>query len=352
VDAVSYVRWLALSLGVTLAACAWWAAGRRGVEKRIDFNHSLHLEQGVDCKDCHVGITEAENLSKSYMPVREPCAGCHEPDSNGGAVAMQLPTERPPVELSEKTLSFSHKNHVARVEGECTRCHSNAKTATELPVERPPMSRCLTCHNHKEEYEASRCLRCHPNLQKMPLEALAEFNHAGNWLDRHGMLARSVGATCNECHPQVMCTECHSKVAAGMPARLYPERVERSLIHRGDWLSAHPIEARAEGDMCLRCHKSNYCQDCHNSFGMVGRDRPNRHPAGWMVKASGEQFHGRQARERIETCVACHDQGASSNCVDCHRVGGPGGNPHPAGWGGRYGRDDQHESKMCKTCHT
>jgi hypothetical protein len=62
---------------------------------------------------------------------------------------------------------------------------------------------------------------------------------------------------------------------------------------------------------------------------------------------SGEERHGRAARRDILTCAACHDQGPASNCIHCHAVGGPGGNPHPDGWSS--GRDVQ--DGMCAFCH-
>jgi predicted CXXCH cytochrome family protein len=345
VDAVSYARWITLSLVTTLAACAWWMAGRRGDGERLAFSHQLHAEQGATCDQCHGKIAEANDLKVSWLPVQSSCTDCHELSTC--KVCSQLPKKREAKEEDATTVAFSHKSHTPRVEGDCAKCHGDAKTATELPVERPAMAKCLTCHNHAEEYEASRCTRCHPVLQRMPLEAVAEFSHAGNWIERHGMLSRSEGATCLECHPQAFCTECHSRVAPAAPARLYPEQVARTLIHRGDWLSTHFIDARADGDVCYRCHEANYCQQCHRTWGLVGAGNPSPHLAGWMQKGSAN-FHGAEARARIETCVACHDQGAASNCVLCHKVGAVGGNPHPAGWTNDH--TDTREA-VCRACH-
>ncbi len=344
-------RWIALFSITSLAACAWWMAGRRGEPKLLAFSHQLHVDQGTACEQCHDGVAEAANLKKSFLPVQGTCTDCH--DLQSCTVCAELPKERGAVEEDQYTLAFSHKNHVARVpQGDCTVCHGNAKTATEMPIELPKMAKCLTCHNHAEEYEKSQCTRCHPVLQRMPLEAVAEFNHAGNWIERHPLMARAQGAACQECHPQAFCTECHSRVAPASPARLYPEEVTRTLIHRGDWLSTHFVEARAQGDLCYRCHEQSFCNDCHKTYGLAGNfTNPNPHPMpAWMTPGSSK-FHGTEARERIETCAACHDQGTSSNCVTCHFVGGPGGNPHPAGWNKRFDTDDTREKAMCRACH-
>jgi hypothetical protein len=41
----------------------------------------------------------------------------------------------------------------------------------------------------------------------------------------------------------------------------------------------------------------------------------------------------------------------ASNCVQCHRVGGVGGNPHPMGWTARHGTEEIDRSTMCLFCH-
>lgn len=321
-------------------------AGRRGPEPRIDFSHALHLEQGATCEQCHGAVAEATDTSKTHLPAQAVCLECHEADSCESCA--KLPSARDEQkDVDEQTLGFSHAAHLPRVEGDCTKCHGNAHTATELPVQTPSMALCLTCHNHSEEYQASRCTRCHPVLQRLPLEAVAEFSHGGNWIERHGMLARTEGAACQECHPQPMCASCHSRVTPAAPARLFPEKVEGTLLHRGDFLTTHSIEARADGDTCYRCHDQQYCESCHASFNVAGPGAQSPHPAGFGSGA----VHGRAARERIETCAACHDQGAASNCVVCHSSGGPGGNPHPAGWADRYDLEDAREEQVCRTCH-
>jgi predicted CXXCH cytochrome family protein len=347
VDAVRVTRWIALFVLTMFAACAWWMAGRRGAPERLAFSHKLHVEdQGLGCEQCHDGIAKADNVSTSYLPVRTTCLECH--DLSSCKVCGEVPLQRQPQEVSETTVRFSHKSHVERVGGDCTKCHANAKTATALPVDVPKMSVCLGCHNHAQQYEEAKCAGCHPALQRLPLEAVAEFSHAGDWIQRHGLMARSDGATCLECHPQVMCTSCHSTVQPASPARLYPEQVGRTLIHRGDFLTQHPIDARADGDLCFRCHRTRFCEDCHKTWGLVGQANPNPHPAGW-VSPTSPNFHGREAREHIETCAACHDQ-PRPNCVECHQVGGPGGNPHPSGFLKRHDKDDLN-GETCRACH-
>jgi hypothetical protein len=74
------------------------------------------------------------------------------------------------------------------------------------------------------------------------------------------------------------------------------------------------------------------------------------HPPGFSFPGSPD-FHGPAARRDIASCASCHDQGAASNCVSCHRVGGIGGNPHPASWLARHDAREIAGNGMCLACH-
>lgn len=334
-------------------ACAWWMAGRpnNAPSDKIIVSHSRHDAAGASCSDCHGAIESATDLSHSFAPDEKACLTCHERDNCSTChTQAELRTARQP---KEHSLTFSHAAHMPRVgEKGCAACHSDAKTSDSSHVQVPNMDQCLTCHEHAQQYAAADCQSCHKSLRTLPLKAVAEFEHGADWLGRHGLAARSLGASCQQCHSQSTCTNCHTKNAITTPTRLFPEAVERNLIHRGDFATSHAIDARLDGDTCLRCHNADTCVSCHRAVGLAedGTNPRNPHPRGYGVRGGGVSFHGDDARAHIETCAACHDQGAASNCVDCHRVGGIGGNPHPAGWQKRH--DDPGKSTMCATCHT
>ena len=68
------------------------------------------------------------------------------------------------------------------------------------------------------------------------------------------------------------------------------------------------------------------------------------HPPGWDAGLA----HGSAAKHDILSCAACHDQGARSNCIECHRTV----NPHPTGWAQRHNRtSDVARNSMCRNCH-
>ena len=73
---------LAVLTAASMGACAWWMAGRpKAIERdQIIFSHALHVEQnGMDCAQCHAGVTEATDLAQSYLPKEASCLECHEP---------------------------------------------------------------------------------------------------------------------------------------------------------------------------------------------------------------------------------------------------------------------------------
>ena len=79
---------------------------------------------------------------------------------------------------------------------------------------------------------------------------------------------------------------------------LLPERVDRLLIHRGDFIGRHAVEAMADSATCSRCHGSSFCSDCHATRGLIslaGSPALDPHPPGFSDPRSAA-FHGPVAR--------------------------------------------------------
>jgi len=206
--------------------------------------------------------------------------------------------------------------------------------------------RCMSCH--RKDFRKIDCKSCHPDLIENPTRPVAMFSHDANFRTRHGTLARGDEAVCNHCHRQSDCADCHSRLNVQTPVSRQSERVDRDLVHRGDFVTRHAIEASADPNRCLKCHTTAQCTGCHTTRG-VGAAAPNAqspHPTTWLDSSQADN-HGKAARRNIASCSTCHDQGVASNCVRCHKVGGFGGNPHPANWHPRQDKSD----KMCRTCH-
>lgn len=308
---------------------------------KFTFPHAVHVEAGLSCATCHAAIAEATEIGPTVhvsLPLgaaQKPCLSCHD----------KAPAVPPPRRI-DRSISFSHARHLPKANGQCARCHTELVEAGAAKAPVPPMSACTACHNHAVDYAQARCQPCHVDLKRYRLKPVSDFQHAADFLRVHGAMARSDAATCAACHEQTSCAECHGATTRPLkPDLQWPEKVEATFIHRGDYVSRHTIEASADPASCRRCHGSAFCQACHREQGVLpltgGRDP---HPAGW---ASGSA-HGIAARQDILSCAGCHDQGARSTCVSCHKFV----DPHPAGWAQRHNKTtDVASNSMCRTCH-
>jgi hypothetical protein len=351
--------WLALL--ACLGAMAFWTCARfRGESHKgsLIFPHRKHVEQ-ADCSDCHKGVERSSGSTcGAFIPRKhEGCATCHEEDvkSNcerchrGARDGIQFPR-------IDRRLNFSHAAHGSRVKT-CQACHPNEHRGSAFI---PGHGTCNSSDCHRSEYKATRCAKCHQDLQRYQIKPGRGILAHGPGFDRaHGVQARQSVKTCAQCHDQTFCAECHAaKTSAAKPSIVFPEKVDARFIHRGDFLSRHFIEARADGGACLKCHGQYHCRACHALNGLAvspdtnlrGRITRSAHPAGW-TKPGDPQHHGRQARQDIARCASCHDRGAQSNCVSCHRVGGIGGSPHPRGWGWANKSMECRTAGSCASCH-
>jgi hypothetical protein len=327
------------------------------------FPHSPHVEGDVDCKACHAAIVKDTRLEARVRHVALPrknsdtCNGCHDDKDFKDKVKLAVPPRTRGFEVR-----FSHAAHLSKPGATCTGCHQAPPEAGQTQPSRLSMSVCTACHKHQADFAAGKCTPCHVDLKQYE-KPVATFQHAGDFLRTHGGLARPTAESCAQCHDQTFCADCHSGTTA--PARqsvLFPEAVQRDFIHRGDYQSRHMIEAGANPASCRKCHGSAFCDSCHTQRNLTqtpglpgGAQFPHPPAAIWLSKASGD-FHGAAARKNIVACAACHDSGASSTCVSCHRIGpggtpGSGGNPHPSSFVSKHRSDDRTKSPMCMACH-
>jgi hypothetical protein len=353
-----------------LAACATSGKGdkerspeRRAREPDVIFSHVKHKGE-ADCDTCHKGVKGTTALKKRHSPAKAVCAECHEVKDKkeckkchrDPARAAKLP--RLP---STPGVIFSHAKHQKQAK-ECVVCHAGVAVAESLAdLPRPKMKQdCLGCHNHLKEYRKLKCRACHQSLSYFPIRFVSAFNHEGNFLKEHGRWGRANADLCASCHDQTYCADCHSTRSGVKPSLKWAEQSGRRFIHRGDWLSQHALQSRGNPGNCTRCHSPKTCARCHRSRGIHVSSRVpaatpgaaaggrSPHPVDWLSPTS-PNGHGREARRRITHCASCHDRGALSNCVRCHRStarGGLGLRPHPPGWS----RSNK-AGKPCVYCH-
>jgi hypothetical protein len=354
---------VAILLGLAAAACSRLAPEKAAkADPPYTFPHSTHVDADVACTACHT-VEKSTKLPVGARDIRippvtktDPCKDCHDKEL----------TYKPPVRQEPFRVQFDHAAHLPRVKGECKRCHAKPPEQGDKVAQGPPMATCTGCHVHQQAFNEARCMPCHVDLKGYKPETA--FKHQGEWLRQHGALARPSGESCAACHDQTYCAECHSpQTAAARPSVVYPERVERAFIHRGDYVSRHMIEAASAPASCRRCHGSAFCESCHEQQGLSKLDpslgtsntnlrRPKSHDrADWVnVPGGGTPAHGQAARRDINSCAACHDQGAQATCVGCHRPGGVAGDkaPHPKKFLSKHDRGDIADNAMCRICHT
>ncbi len=194
---------------------------------------------------------------------------------------------------------------------------------------------------HKDTIQEARCSTCHDTSVRLEI-----LTHNAVWVDVHKSVAVNRSAECEKCHSRTYCAECHSFKQSLKPSEKNPEDVESTFPHRGNWISRHFVEAKVEPDRCYRCHTQSYCYDCHvdKSYAPGSSSLPrNPHPSAWN--------HGTEARRNIVKCVSCHERGAATDCIECHRAGGIGGNPHPPGWVEKHPGLDRETDRPCIFCH-
>jgi hypothetical protein len=341
-------RQVRLAWGVFVAALVAACSGASTAQ----FPHELHLagiacgtpgqRACLTCNSCH---SLAGRRGAPSLPVLSQCTSCH----RAGSSRLQAQVSAP-IEHLYGAIAFDHDRHLSLpgVEGQCVSCHAGVVEASGPRL--PPMSTCTNCHEHEAQFNRGQCAPCHALADIRRVLPQTFLRHEGDFMQHHGTDAVQQKRLCQACHAQADCDSCHDATQDLSVERRRPEAVQRSFVHRGDFLTTHAIEAQSQPTRCLRCHTPDTCDACHTARGVSGSliEGRNPHPPGWVGSNTGARsFHGAAARRDILLCASCHDQGPATNCIRCHKVGGYGGNPHPGGWKSTRSENSQ----MCRYCH-
>ncbi|MFA7403323.1 MAG: hypothetical protein WC007_04980 [Pelobacteraceae bacterium] len=112
----------------------------------------------------------------------------------------------------------------------------------------------------KQGISRPNCSECHTDLW-------AALNHrAPDFMAKHRFYAVSSRQACNSCHHESFCTDCHTHKEEIKPSAKFSDAPERSLPHRGDYLSQHKIDGRVNPVSCVKCHgrqNNERCASCH-----------------------------------------------------------------------------------------
>jgi predicted CXXCH cytochrome family protein len=333
---------------VALGACA----GVLGIRPAPahPFEHRAHVSKGINCLDCHTGIMSSARDDKVHFASTEDCVKCHTRphDSRPCSGCHGEDYVRVGAQMAKKHLRFDHRMHMPAVKGECVRCHVDVgldRPETLLPK----MGTCFSCHQHENQWAVRDCNGCHVDMEAEGTLPTSHLVHDGDWLREHGVRAASARDLCASCHSERSCAACHGVNVAALPSRFAFDQVRLAGLHRAGFRSRHAEEARGQPGLCIGCHSQESCNGCHVASGVApGSATRSPHPPGWITTQRGGGQHGIQARIDPVSCASCHGGAGEQLCVGCHRVGGPGGNPHGHGFSSSK---DKFRDLPCRLCH-
>ncbi|MDB4946948.1 MAG: Cytochrome c family protein [Labilithrix sp.] len=344
------LRLVLLALPLLLAACA----GILGIRPKTGpalFEHRSHVLNGVSCLDCHSGIMAAGEEGPLHLPTDATCRKCHQKphDEHSCTGCHGTPHERASAENARVTLRFEHRKHMSAANGQCIRCH--VKIGDPSPdTLLAPMATCFGCHQHEDQFAMRTCDGCHVDLPGERIKPDSHIVHEGDFIREHGVRAASSRDLCATCHAERFCSSCHGVTTPGLPARLAFDDPRLSGLHRAGFKSRHALESRAQPGLCTTCHSEASCSECHareNVGAKNVRGSSGPHPRGWIGGGRGGG-HGNAARLDPLSCAGCHGGAGEQLCVGCHKVGGPGGSPHGAGF---VSQKDKRRDVPCRQCH-
>lgn len=144
-----------------------WALSGDVPSQPIQYNHAVHISNGMACVDCHGGARDA---AQATLPAVDVCLMCHaealtesaeEEKIRALAAAGQgIPWQQ--VTRVPRHVYFSHRRHVTLGGLECGDCHGPMETRTE-PPRRPfrpvTMESCMECHEQRKV--RNDCNDCH-----------------------------------------------------------------------------------------------------------------------------------------------------------------------------------------------
>lgn len=273
-------------------------------EFELKFSHKQHVEENeLECATCHMNVEKSEIGNDNLMPNMEVCANCHDVENsdNCGTCHSNLDEPQAVPRVEKYSQKFSHVKHL-QTDRECSNCHAEVtKKEVASPYILPKMVDCINCHETK--IVSNVCESCHmaeDNLK--PSSHKPNFIHAHSDLARNDMAEISNDMTCKTCHQPSYCQNCHEG-----------DNLDRKT-HTLNYQFTHALQAQGKERECAVCHtERSFCIDCHRDNQVL----PHNHKAGWALANVGGR-HRDEAKNDLESCMACHEQNAEQICQPCH----------------------------------
>ncbi|MEK6622765.1 MAG: hypothetical protein AABZ13_09815 [Planctomycetota bacterium] len=260
----------------------------------LKFAHKIHLENKVECNQCHEHIEESNDVTPPGLI----------PDMFGNCVPC-------------------HKKRGAEKLA-CSVCHKNIKN-NRMPLYHEDRwvkhedPRWIQRHGSEFYYNQDYCKRCHNDLDWCVNchQEQKPKSHNNAWRGKtHGFAASWERKKCSACHQEDFCERCHSSTK---PAN-----------HTASWSGAkHGSTALWESKNCRVCHQEDFCVHCHTST------RPSNHTAVWGGKGTANRH-----------CLNCHLPVPAFTCAICHT-----NTEHPSAPDTVHKNGDYSSQRGCTTCH-
>jgi len=288
------------------------------------FPHATHIEQGLECTQCHPG---AEEKARAGFPENtNACMLCH----------TEIDAKKPPEERISAFLvdgkprwllrpdhyagdvRFDHSKHYD-ADVECESCHISQVGEGEGKDIRIHGGKreCLACHETKTK-RGKDCSVCHKRMRKDEPPP----SHSATWIVLHGRFSREQIAglgqtTCAQCHNESTCTHCHHEQKPSSHTNMWRRR-------------GHGLAASIDRSKCATCHRPDFCNRCHSST------RPMSHRGAFGAPLNRH-------------CVTCHLPPIGLSCSTCHRSlpVHPAGPPRP----GNAAHQTASSPTDCLNCH-
>lgn len=132
----------------------------------IQFNHSIHIKNGLQCAGCHTGVTQGPDAG---IPSVSFCMACHQAIATDKPEIKKLTAyankgQEPPWQpvfwfYPEVHVRFQHAPHI-RNGVACEECHGDlSKETVAVRSKNLSMNFCLNCH--KAKAVSVDCVTCH-----------------------------------------------------------------------------------------------------------------------------------------------------------------------------------------------
>jgi len=179
-------------------------------------------------------------------------------------------------------IRISHRDIIA-AGYRCSECHGETGHLLSIPSDRmaPSMDKCFNCHSAKK---IKKCSFCHTRkISGAPLKTATGgiIAHDKKWSKLHGAVKQNI---CVACHKKQWCQKCHSI----------------DLPHADDWPGEHGKTALTQSNACKTCHKQIFCDSCHQI--QMPHPKPFTH-----FKVSPNE----------PVCLICH---TTASCKICHKL--------------------------------